>query len=91
MVLDQKRAVIPERLSLNVEVDEVMEAVSHDRAGTRAVGLGAAKNSKLHGYKSIGNTTPRGSRCSTETLALLGEAVAARRLRWLRATAVTRR
>jgi hypothetical protein len=48
MVLDQKRAVIPQRLGLDVEVDEIMEALSHGRAGTRAVGLGATKNSKSH-------------------------------------------
>jgi len=33
MMLDQKRAVIPRRFSLDVEVDEIMEALPRHRAG----------------------------------------------------------
>ena len=48
VVLDQKRAAIPQRLCLDVEVDEVMEPLPRDCAAAGAAGLSAAKNSKLH-------------------------------------------
>jgi len=52
MVLDQKRAVIPQRLSLDIEVDEIMETLPHRRPGVRAAGLGTSKNADSHCLQS---------------------------------------
>ena len=56
-MLDQERAVIAERFGFDVEIDEVMEALAHGGAGTRAAGLRRAEKSEPH------NRNPLPKRC----------------------------
>src|SRR5262249_59498436 len=48
VVLNQERAVVAKRFRFDVKIDEVMKALAHRRAGTRAAGLRRTKNSKPH-------------------------------------------
>jgi hypothetical protein len=48
MVLDQKGAVIAERLGFDIVLDELAEALTAVGVGTAAPSLGTAKQSKPH-------------------------------------------
>src|SRR6516165_12791468 len=48
MVLDQKRAVIPERLGLDIVLDELAEALAAIGVGAAAPRLSTAEQSKSH-------------------------------------------
>ena len=52
VVLDQERAVIAKRFRFDVEINEIMKALAHGNAGTRAAGLRRTKNSEPHDPKS---------------------------------------
>src|ERR1700756_5255003 len=54
VVLDEKRAVIAERLGLDIILDEVAEALAAVGVGAAAPGLGTAKKSKSHWFDLLG-------------------------------------
>src|SRR6516165_1044788 len=58
VVLNQERAVVAKRFRFDVEIDEVMKALAHRRAGTRAAGLRRTKNSKPHDHSSYSRRAP---------------------------------
>src|SRR5262245_58758321 len=57
-MLNQERAVIAKRFRFDVEIDEVMKALAHRRAGTRAAGLRRTKNSKPHDQSPYSRRAP---------------------------------
>src|SRR5262249_58600093 len=58
VVLNQERAVVAKRFRFDVEIDEVMKALAHRRAGTRAAGLRRTKNSKSHDQSPYSRRAP---------------------------------
>src|SRR6516164_6848730 len=58
VVLNQERAVVAKRFRFDVEIDEVMKALAHRRAGTRAAGLRRTKNSKPHDHSPYSRRAP---------------------------------
>src|SRR5207253_7858443 len=49
MMLDEKGAVVAERLGLDIVLDEIAEALTAVGVGAAAPGLGTAEESKSHG------------------------------------------
>src|SRR5262249_4445589 len=58
VVLNQERAVVAKRFRFDVEIDEVMKALAHRRAGTRAASLRRTKNSKSHDQNPYSRRAP---------------------------------
>src|SRR5262249_22340150 len=51
-------AVVAKRFRFDVEIDEVLKALAHRRAGTRAAGLRRTKNSKPHDHRPYSRRAP---------------------------------
>src|SRR6516225_535321 len=60
MMLDQKGAVIAERLGFDIVLDEIAEALAAVGVGAAAPGLGTAKKSKSHWFDLLGRGSETG-------------------------------